>query len=346
MRRSLILFTGFLLVVVAVFALTGGDRPRTRVVPGGGELEPEFRAEPKINVAPVFVKPRVTTPDAGRLNPEWLNAAVQVRTVARGGGARGATGSPLSFSGVLVGDPRTVVTWLPSEPGPEMEVVFRDGTVRRGRLLGRDAASGLVALRLDEAASMALDWRDGPDLQVGDAVVAVGYESGIGAMRAHVALESEGSMQVLMLDRNVPNGWTGGGVLDAEGRVAGILLPYERARMTVGTPVLAGAELMWTVDALVQGLGVRRVDLGLVLGSRVSAPEGGRGWVVRQVEAGSLSAEAGVKPGDVLVAVNERELTHPGQLPYAAGAGEPGRPVSLELDSGGKRRTVLLPVGP
>ncbi|MFQ3671343.1 MAG: PDZ domain-containing protein, partial [Verrucomicrobiia bacterium] len=299
------------------------------------------------NVAPVLVKPRPAATEVTRLNPEWLNAVVMVRrrvseTVGRGA-ASGAV--PLVTSGILAGTPRTVLTWLPERVTGEVEVVLRDGSVRLGKVSGRDGLTGIAVVGLEESAPMALDWRDGADLAIGDAVHVLGFEGGTGALRAHVALEGGNGLKPMMLDRNVPEGWVGGGVVDGDGRVAGILLPKEKARTTVGAPALGGQELMWTVDSLIQGLPVRRIELGLGLGPRVAVREGGRGWQIRAVEEGSLSAQAGVKPGDVLIAVNEREVAHPGQLPYVAGVSASGEPVVLELDSGGVRRTVLLPVG-
>ncbi len=346
MRRSLLLFAGFFAVIGGVLALTGGERVRPG--PGDGE-ERESRAEPKINVAPILVKPRAPATEISRLNPEWLNAVVLVQPPAPASPTgRGAVAPAAArpVSGILAGTPRTVLTWLPAGVTGEVAVVFRDGSVRVGGVVGRDESTGIAVVVLEESAPMALDWRDGPELRIGDAVYALGFESGAGAIRAHVALDSGGGVSPFMLDRNVPDGWVGGAVVDGDGRVAGILLPKERARMTLGAPAIGGQELIWTVDPLIQGLPVRRIDLGLNLGPRITLPDGGRGWPIRTVVPGGLADQAGVRAGEVLTSVNEREVAHPGHLPYAAGAATPGEPVSLELESGGSRRTVLLPVGP
>ncbi|GAB4242701.1 MAG: hypothetical protein OHK005_06690 [Candidatus Methylacidiphilales bacterium] len=343
MRRSFLLFIGFFLVIVGVLALTSGKRAS---VAHGEDPNGEVRVEPRINVAPVLVKPRASATEMMRLNPEWLNAVVQVKLLPAPVG-RGSTVSPeskTSFSGILAGTPRTVVTWLPGGVNGEVEVVLRDGTRRPGKLAGRDGATGIAVVTLDESASMALDWKDGPELRIGDGVYALGFESGVGAMRTEVALDSDGGLSPVMLDRNVPQGWVGGAIVDGNGGVAGILLPRDRARMSVGAPVLVGQELMWTVDSLIQGLPVRRVDLGMELGSRVVVGDGGRAWKIRAVTPGGLADQAGVRAGELLIAVNEREVAHPRQLPYAAGLVEPGQPVSLELEVGGSRRTVLVPV--
>src|SRR5690606_16352841 len=70
-----------------------------------------------------------------------------------------------------------------------------------------------------------------------------------------------------------------------------------------------------------------------------------RGAVVREVEAGSSAEKAGIRAGDVVVALNGRPLRNSSDLRNAVGLVRPGETVELTLLRDGRKLTVRAQVG-
>ena len=85
-------------------------------------------------------------------------------------------------------------------------------------------------------------------------------------------------------------------------------------------------------------LGEPRAMLGVQLGE---AQPGGGGVRVAGVSPGGAAAEAGVKPGDVIISINGRRAASPGVVTHEVHALKPGDPARLEIDRGGKRQVLV-----
>lgn len=360
MRRSLIIFACFIVLIVAVVALTG---PNDRLVPGSESersrltsgANPDKSSEPRINVAPVLVRPRTVSSEPTRLNRLWLDAVVSVRwdgeEVAPSGTSRPSArrrtpAVPGRGSGVLAGNPNWVVTVLPEEAKGNFEVVGRSGEVTAAKLIGRDQVTGVSVLDLAEPASVALDWREGTNPQLGDPLFLLGRGDQIGAIRTHVMLDplskGEEAVPQLVVDGAGPRDWLGGALLDGEGKVAGLIMELCPESMPNATVALQALETLFIVEEITQKGVVRRWDLGLGLGGKQLLPDGTHGWIVADVKADSPAARAGIVPGEILISIDDSEVLHPGQVRYLAGRRERGEPVSVELAVGAARKMVVL----
>jgi hypothetical protein len=100
----------------------------------------------------------------------------------------------------------------------------------------------------------------------------------------------------------------------------------------------------------------RRLDASLE-GLRGEFDEGLYDWMlyasgrpnrveVTEVLADSAAAEAGLRPGDVLVRYDDRLVLTPLELREATAGGEAGSWVAVEVERGGESLRVLLPRGP
>jgi len=266
------------------------------------------------------------------------------------GGAAG-TGFVISSDGVIVTNNHVV------EGARDIQAVFSDGTTRDATVLGRDPNSDLAVVKVGADDLATIDLGDSDRVQVGDDVVAIGnalaLQGGLTVTRGIISgLHREvgtnaGSplTDVIQTDTAINPGNSGGPLVDARGRVIGIntaiadpgsaqnvgfAIPISNAKAIIGQlrqgrrPALLGVE---TVD----------VDQAKVAGKSVAADEGA---YVQDVTSGTPAARAGIKAGDVVVAVDGKRIASAASLGGAIREHKPGDEVEIELDRDGESITL------
>jgi S1-C subfamily serine protease len=229
-------------------------------------------------------------------------ASLRVRS-NRGQGAGSA--SVITDDGFLLTSAHVV------EGADGAEAAFADGTEVRTDVIGRDALSDLAVLRARGAVPPALRLGDAAQLRVGQLVVALGNPLGLaGSVTAGI---------VSALGRSLPTragrvvdalnpGNSGGALADSTGRVVGVNTAV--AGVGVGLAVPINDTTRQIITTLMRNGRVRRAWLG-VAGAQAPLPPplverlGRRtGMRVAEVIEGSPAARAGLRVGDVLVAVD------------------------------------------
>ncbi len=150
-------------------------------------------------------------------------------------------------------------------------------------------------------------------------------------------------------DAAVNPGSSGGPLVDAAGRLVGMNVRIaDGSRMFVGISYAIGAaDLDRIVAGLLDGsaqpypaLGLRgRAVEGAVAGALGLAPGG---VLVDAVDPGGLAATSGLRPGDVMLAVDRVALTAPGDLAFAVEAALPKGEADVAVLRGGKSLVVML----
>jgi serine protease Do len=258
-------------------------------------------------------------------------------------------------SGLVIAENR-VLTCAHAVRRDEVAVVFADGRRETGRPAAVDAAGDLAAIAVETGDAPAIAWRDAP-AALGMPVFAFA-RLGDGALRvtsgAVSALERSfrgprgrriaGSIEHTAA---VARGSAGGPLVDAAGRLVGL----SSVRLDGGLvlALAADADLRARAEALARGEAPARRTLGVgVVSSRaarrmrraVGLPERD-GLLVREVLPGGPAADAGVEPGDLIVAAAGSPVTSIDQLHAALdGAGDAG--IALGLVRGEAEREVLV----
>lgn len=146
-------------------------------------------------------------------------------------GAAGTLGS-----GFFVDGSGLVVTNAHLAAVPELRVLDRAGVQHRPELVFSDPDLDLAVLRIAATAPAVLTLREAP-ARIGEPVLALGNPLGLGlaASRGIVSAEpaATGHLQRLQTDAAINAGNSGGPLLDAEGRVIGVV----NARTAVGQGV-------------------------------------------------------------------------------------------------------------
>jgi len=236
----------------------------------------------------------------------------------------------------------------------QIEARLSEGRRVRAQLIGADPLTDLALLRI-EADLEPLAWGDDTALRAGSPVIAAGspldfhlsVSAGIvgGFGRAYDGADPVGYIQH---DAALNPGSSGGPLIDRTGRVVGVntAIPQE-AFFNVGISLAIPAGIASEVTgALIQNGRVERGYLGLTVralhGSLASAMrrESGDGVLIEAVDPGSPAAQAGLRAGQTLLAVNGIELSAPRDLARALLLTRPGDPVSLSVHDGQARVRV------
>jgi len=234
-----------------------------------------------------------------------------------------------------------------------IDVKLRDGRELKAELVGSDPETDIAVLRIPAQSLTAVALGDSDDLRVGDFVVAIGspfglshtVTSGIVSALGRSGLGIEGFESFIQTDASINPGNSGGPLVDLHGRLVGIntaILAPSGGNVGIGfaIPVVM---VRAVADQLLEHGEVRRGLLGVVVQdltpelARALGTGNADGAVVAQVDPGSAAATAGLRPGDLIVAVNGRPVTDAGALKAHIGLMRVDTSLELELIRNGAR---------
>jgi len=288
---------------------------------------------------------------AARLIPSVASLRVERRTGGWGGGA----GSGVAFTpdGFIVTNAHVVAG---ADRGT---ATFVDGDEVPFEVVGRDPLSDLAVVRASSGRLTPAPFGDAARLRVGQLVVAVGNPLGFsGSVTAGVVSALGRSLaardgaasrlveNVIQTDAALNPGNSGGALADIRGRVVGINTAVAGIGLGLAVPIDAATRLV--LSALMRDGQVRRAYLGIVGGTRRLAPalaeRIGRptGLEVVQLIDGSPAAAAGVRAGDVIVAMDDRPIAGVADLQRTLVGDLVGRQVQVTLERGGALQSIAL----
>ncbi|UIJ45318.1 Do family serine endopeptidase [Sphingomonas cannabina] len=238
-------------------------------------------------------------------------------------------------------------------------VTLTDRREFKARLIGRDQASDLALLKIEGTNLPFVKWGDSTAARVGDWVVAIGQPFGLGStVTAGIisAVHRVGSGPLdrfIQTDASINQGNSGGPMFDLNGNVIGInsqILSPTGGNVGIGFAIPA-EEARPVIDTLLKGKTVQRGYLGVGIqpvtddiAAALGLPKN-RGEIVSRIEPGEPGDKAGLKQGDVVVAVGGKEVTPDQTLSYLIASQTPGTRVPLSVMRDGKPVTVNVTVG-
>jgi S1-C subfamily serine protease len=274
---------------------------------------PPPAAEPSAEALDAYSRTVVGVAEA--ISPSVAN--LQVRRRTRRGDAVGAG------SGVVISPDAFLLTSAHVVEGARGGVAsFGDGRETRVDVVGADPLSDLAVLRAEAGALDAAPLGDAEALRVGQLVVAIGNPQGfassvtagvVSGLGRSLPVGARGGPRrlvenVIQTDAALNPGNSGGALVDGTGRVVGVNTAL--AGIGLGLAVPINEATLGIVAALMRDGRVRRAQLGVAVAPRPLSPATaarlGRshGVAVVQVVEGSAAERGGLRPGDVLVALD------------------------------------------
>jgi serine protease Do len=220
------------------------------------------------------------------------------------------------------------------------------GRMFDGRVVGLDVETDLALVKIEATGLPALAFGDSDDLRAGQLVVALGSPLGfrnsvsLGVVSAVARqLEPESPMVYLQSDAAITSGSSGGPLLDLRGRIVGInTLIASRTGGSEGLGFAAPSNIVRSVYEQLRRDGqVRRGDIGVrpqTLTPELAAGLGlarDYGVVLADVRPGGPAAVAGLRPGDVVVALDGKPMENGRQLQVGLYRRKIGDVVTLDL---------------
>jgi serine protease Do len=283
----------------------------------------------------------------------------------QGGGSRPTTREQTSLgSGFIISADGYIVTnnhvisggQAGNAPVGQITVTLSDRKEYPAKLIGRDPTSDLAVLKIEGSNLPFVRFGDSAHARVGDWVVAIGQPYGLGGTvtagivsAIHRAINGGPFDRFIQTDAAINSGNSGGPMFDLNGNVIGInSMIYSPSGGNVGIGFAIPAELAKPiVDTLRQGASVKRGYLGIQIrqlddgmADALGLPKG-RGEFVGGVEPNQPAQRAGIKQGDVIVKVNDRDVTPDETLSFIVANLPVGAKVPIELIRDGKRVSVL-----
>lgn len=233
------------------------------------------------------------------------------------------------------------------EAADEIEVALADGRNMPARVVGTDPDTDIAVLKVDMDHLPAITFGQAEQVQVGDAVLAIGNPFGVGQTvtmgivsalgRSHLGINTFENF--IQTDAAINPGNSGGALVDSSGNLIGINSAiYSRSGGSLGIgfaiPVSLAKQVMEQIiqrGSVVRGwIGVEVQEMTPELADSFRLPNAG-GVVIAGVLRGGPADKAGVRPGDVLLAINGQPVTDSsGMLNSIAGI-PPGKVAVLKL---------------
>jgi serine protease DegQ len=246
---------------------------------------------------------------------------------SNGGNGGGKPQNSSLGSGVIVSAEGFVLTNHHVIDGAEsIEVLLSDGRRTKAKLIGSDPESDLAVLQTELTGLPAMPFGSSDNARVGDVVLAIGNPFGVGQTVTMGIVSALGRNQLgintfenfIQTDAAINPGNSGGALVDSDGRLIGINTAiYSRSGGSLGIgfaiPVSTVRNVMDQITkggSVVRGyIGVEPQDVTPELAEAFKLPRKD-GAIIAGVMANGPAAKAGIKTGDILVAVEGKPVTN------------------------------------
>jgi serine protease Do len=237
-------------------------------------------------------------------------------------------------------------------------VTTDDGKTHTAKVVGTDEKSDLALIKVDGSGFTYVKFADHAP-RIGEWAVAVGNPFGLGGtVTAGIVSATgrdigRGAEDYIQIDAPINRGNSGGPTFDTDGNVMGVNTAiFSPSGGSVGIGFDIPASVAKTVVAQLKEHGhVTRGWLGVQIQpvtSDVADALGLKqvgGALVSEPQAGSPAEKAGIKAGDVIVALDGTAIHDSRDLAQKIGAMSPGSSVKLDIWRDGKQQTLTVALG-
>ncbi|MDT9587258.1 MAG: Do family serine endopeptidase [Candidatus Arsenophonus melophagi] len=249
-----------------------------------------------------------------------------------------------------------------------IQIQLNDGKEIGVKLIGRDPQTDIALLQIKNSRAgnlkklnlIAIKIADSDKLRVGDFAIAIGNPFGLGqtvtsgiiSALGRSGLNVEGLENFIQTDASINRGNSGGALVNLNGELIGIntaILAPGGGNIGIGFAIPSNMAKSLS-DQIIKHGEVKRGLLG-IKGTEMTSDvakalniEAQKGAFVSEVIPNSAAAKAGIKPGDILISINNKYINSFAELRAKIGTSEIGRPITIGLLRQGKpiQVTVIL----
>jgi serine protease Do len=265
-------------------------------------------------------------------------------------------------SGFIIDNNGTILTNYHVVDGAEkISVTLSDGKNYDAKVVGKDQKSDIAVVKIDAGRDLpAVDLGDSDRLEVGEWVMAIGNPFGLDHTVTSGIVSAKGRNigagpydNFIQTDASINPGNSGGPLINLRGEVVGInsaIFSQSGGNIGIGFAIPANAvkELLPQLrdkGKVVRGFigaSVQKVtpDIADSLGLKQA-----RGALVADVIKGGPAERAGLKPGDIIIEFDRKEIKDSSDLPMQVARVAPGMSVQVKVLRDGKETALPLTVG-
>ena len=265
-------------------------------------------------------------------------------------------------SGVIVSTDGYVLTNNHVVDGAdEIDVTLNDGRHARGKVIGTDPDTDLAVLKIELDKLPVIVLGNSDALQVGDQVLAIGNPFGVGQTVTSGIVSALGRNQLginrfenfIQTDAAINPGNSGGALIDVNGNLEGINTAiYSRSggSMGIGFAIPVSMAKQVLSDIVKEGkvtrgwIGVEPNDLSPELAETFGV-KANQGVIITGVLQNGPAARAGIRPGDVITGVGDRQIGNVQELLTAVAGLKPGQESRFALQRGSDRMELNVVPG-
>ena len=328
----------------------GAQRPGVAVPPVAGQAPPGAQASRLLEGQESVVVKVVQ-----QVRPAVVNISVRAQ-VATPFGLFPQEGQG---SGVVVRSDGLILTNNHVVQGAqEITVTLVSGKTLRGRVLGADRFADLAVVKVDSPQPLpAAEMGASVALNVGQLAIAIGNPFGLGStVTVGVISALNRSIQagpdfvvenLIQTDAAINPGNSGGALLDSSGRLIGIntaiireaqgigfAIPMDHARIVMDQIITQGKVIRPALGVEIRG----EIDANTARAYNLPVDHG----VVVVPQPGSPADRAGMRPQDIIVAINGQKVSTIGDLRRELFRKKPGESVRVEIVRDGRRLTLTV----
>lgn len=265
-------------------------------------------------------------------------------------------------SGVIVNSQGLILTnHHVIEAADEIEVALPDGRTFPARVVGTDPETDLAVLKVNVRNLPAITFAHQENLSVGDVVLAIGNPFGVGQTVTQGIISALGRNHLgintfenfIQTDAPINPGNSGGALIDSEGNLVGINSAiYSRSGGSMGIgfaiPVSLVKQVMEQIirqGSVIRGwIGIEAQDITPELAESFRLKQV-RGSLIAGVVRGGPADKAGLRPGDILLEIDGREVVDSSTMLNVISGLKPEKKVIVKLSRNQAELNIAIMIG-
>jgi serine protease DegQ len=247
------------------------------------------------------------------------------------------------------------------EAADEIKIALSDGREAKARVIGSDPETDLAVVKIDMQTLPTMTFGHSDNAQVGDIVLAIGNPFGVGQTvtmgiisalgRTHLGINTFENF--IQTDAAINPGNSGGALVDASGNLIGIntaIVSRTGGSLGIGFAITTSVakqimdQIIQTGGVVRGWIGVEVQDLTPELAESFKRPNT-NGALIAGVLKGGPADQAGVKPGDIIVAVEGKPVIDSSGMLNLIAALLPGKAATITVIRNQADKQIKINVG-